>query len=502
MTARYAMGSVALTIVAGWGIWALRGAAPEAQPAPAAAPAGNTLGYAGAGSCSARACHGGTDPTVEQKTSVAQQNEYTTSVAYDKHTQAYQALLSKRARKMAENLAVTNPGGKAIDAHKDERCLACHTTPQFAFENTPAAAVALRGDGVSCEACHGPAKKDPAPWLVEHTSPRKWREKNLSAEDKKRFHFTALGDLRVQAETCAGCHVGAPADTNKQLPARDVNHDLMAAGHPRLNFELTVFRANLPPHWNVSLKQKPSAAVYEAKSWAVGQVASARVSLELLQSRAMQANEARKAGGTPTLRWPEFAEYRCFACHADLNPNWRNREQATGRPGALPYDPWYRTLLPAVPGTTSLSKGYNDLSAEMARPDPDPETVHGKAGDLIKQHNDWLDKAGQHSYDPAAMLKALLAEVKTPPKTWEHATQATVAIAALKYDEMLKALKDPAMKPADVKALEAVVKDLAFPATSESPAGVHGPLAIPKSKFVEDFTTLLKQLGERGASAP
>jgi hypothetical protein len=32
-------------------------------------------------------------------------------------------------------------------------------------------------------------------------------------------------------------------------PWRDVNHDLIAAGHPRLSFELSAFMATMPPHW-------------------------------------------------------------------------------------------------------------------------------------------------------------------------------------------------------------------------------------------------------------
>ena len=58
----------------------------------------------------------------------------------------------------------------------------------------------------------------------------------------------------------------------------------MAAGHPRLNFELSSFRANMPPHWNVKLKDKKhDPGAHEAQVWAIGRVASAKTSLELLR---------------------------------------------------------------------------------------------------------------------------------------------------------------------------------------------------------------------------
>src|SRR5262249_49209288 len=98
----------------------------------------------------------------------------------------------------------------------------------------PPGAVALRGEGVGGEACHGPAS-GPHPWLAVHTAPDKWRKKYAKTPNDpewKKYGFTDLADLRVQAETCAGCHVGAPPDEKRGIPARDVNHDLMAAGHP------------------------------------------------------------------------------------------------------------------------------------------------------------------------------------------------------------------------------------------------------------------------------
>src|SRR2546430_1674984 len=84
-------------------------------------------------------------------------------------------------------------------------------------------AEALRADGVGCEACHGAARGE-RPWLAIHTAPDQWRkkyEKNPHDPVWKEYSFTDLSDLRVQARTCAGCHVGAPEDAKAGVPGRD-----------------------------------------------------------------------------------------------------------------------------------------------------------------------------------------------------------------------------------------------------------------------------------------
>ena len=60
-----------------------------------------------------------------------------------------------------------------------------------------------------------------------------------------------------------------------------MNHDLLATGHPRLNFELTTYFANLPRHWDDKADQQRQPN-REAVMWEVGQMVSARTSLALL----------------------------------------------------------------------------------------------------------------------------------------------------------------------------------------------------------------------------
>ena len=518
MKARCAMGVAA--VLAGWGLlWIGGRAAPVRQPSAGvdSRPTPASLGFAGAGSCSGQGCHGRTDPVDDEK-ALSRRNEYTFCLTYDKHTRAYQVLTEKRAKIMAANLAATNPGGKPIEPHLDQRCLACHTTPEAAVPANPSTQlITFRAEGVSCEACHGPSKKEPKSWFAAHTASDTWRK--LDSKQKAEYGFTALGDLKLQAETCAGCHVGAPADSKRGIPARDANHDIMAAGHPRLTFELTTFRANMPPHWNVALKEKGTKdhplkpGVYEAQSWAVGQVASAKAALDLLMHRTKQATlDEQKANGT--VRWPEFAEYRCFACHADLHPEWRDRKAPPGRiAGALPYDPWYNTVLPglfkAVPGPQSdeISKLYGKLAGDMARPETDRATIDDDAQAILKALNGWLaeytqklhDPAQMKRYDPAQMLKAVI-EGAGKPDTWEQAEQLTLAVAALKHAQIadyLKQLKkDPKAKPPDeLLTLQQLAQALAFRDKDESPRGFSDPFSArsPVRKQLQVLLDALRQ---------
>ncbi len=495
--------------------WSLRG-----TQAPRARAAGDdttprALGFAGNSSCSARNCHGRSEP-VQDKDAVSLRNESTTCVVYDKHTQAYEVLLGPRARRIAENLAPTNAGGQKIEAHRDTRCLACHTTPQAAPQPDPSKDVGaelleFRSGGVSCEACHGPANRErdaggqkTEPWFALHTR-TDWAKK--STGEKGKYGMVNLADLPLQARVCAGCHVGAPPDEKNGIPARDLHHDLMGAGHPRLTFELSAYRINMPPHWNVDLKQKEGGpGPSEARVWAVGRAVAANVSAELLRYRAGLVKDGKSA------RWPEFAEYRCFACHASLNPDWRERRpHRPGAPvGALPYDPWYGALLPelaqAVGGAQpeEVRKAYDRIADEMSRPWPDPSVVADDAGSLVKLLGPWVSHLDGAKYDPRAIARALVGARKEPPRTWEEATQLALAVAALKHDAVAKFQKqrdaDPAARPPeDLAALGAFFRALSFPPgatrqdTFESPRGVDGPVgSIPGVK--DSFQELLKAL--------
>jgi hypothetical protein len=125
-------------------------------------------------------------------------------------------------------------------------------------------------------------------------------------------------DLVSRAEKCATCHVGSKE--------RSVDHEMIAAGHPDLVFELDAFSAVMPPHWK--LPADPYAGV---KAWSVGQAVQLQQTLQRLQARAESA------------AWPEYSEMECFSCHHSLvrpENSWRQKAGYGDRqPGAPPLNP-------------------------------------------------------------------------------------------------------------------------------------------------------------------
>jgi hypothetical protein len=440
--------------------------------AAGSSPSAASLGLAGTASCSGRSCHGSLEPVPDK---LIRQDEYTFWLSHDKHARAYQVLLEARARRMAENLAPLNESGRVIPAHEDRRCLACHTVPQAAQKGPDSEIVQeTRRLGVGCEACHGLANRETGkgPWLKAHYSAA-W--KKLSPEQKAEYGMVNLADPLALAKTCAGCHVGA-AD-------RDLNHDLMAAGHPRLTFEASVFRANLPPHWNEAAKRKDRGEGYETRLWAVGKAATTRASLELLKHRATKAKE----GAAP---WPEFAEYGCFACHADLqHPSWR-RDHPSGRaPGSLPYNRWNSVFVSVLESNDKgqVAEALSKVASAMEQPNLDPEKIRELAGEGVARLDELLLSAPR---GPLALVRvrelatrlAALAD-KAEAWSWDEMEQAALAAGACQADL--------AAASREKQRLRVLYQKLAWPTGYESPHGYR-----PDPALLKDLRDLLHDLGQ------
>jgi len=101
----------------------------------------------GVATCASSLCHGSIETWKDAN---VLQNEYVTWVRTDKHARAYAVLLNNTSKEIAKKLGLKQP------AHQSAVCLDCHA-------HNPAPA--QRGekfdisDGVSCEACHGPAER-------------------------------------------------------------------------------------------------------------------------------------------------------------------------------------------------------------------------------------------------------------------------------------------------------------------------------------------------------
>jgi hypothetical protein len=388
------------------------GRADTAVPKAAGDAAAAALPITGTASCSGRGCHGSLEPAADRKPDdPVQLNEYTRWLIHDKHAGAHALLFNDRSRRIAKLLGIAN-------AHEEPRCLACHSNPFAAGpvaqaelkRTTPTALTDLvrqeRASGVGCESCHGPAQK----WLAPHTE-ASW--KGYTAEKKRgEYGMVPVNDLVALAETCAGCHVGAPPGAAGV--ARDVNHDLIAAGHPRLNFEFATYLANLPPHWNTQVRKRDADG--EARAWAVGQAASACAALELLAHRADGAQ--RPAGDALRAPWPEFSESDCFACHHNLPAPWRWSKEHYGerKPGTIPWGSWYFALAPRLAGSdkdAKLSDALVDLRKLMAKPLPPAKKVAEQARAAAEQMKAVRQRLAKDKDFDRAQLRRLLSGLAT-----------------------------------------------------------------------------------------
>ncbi|HKW36124.1 MAG TPA: multiheme c-type cytochrome [Candidatus Acidoferrum sp.] len=345
------------------------------------------------------------------------QNEYSTWILQDKHSRAYQALTGDVGERMARILKL---GAKAEETPK---CLACHalyTPPEQrgrAFEIS---------EGVSCENCHGPASA----WLGPHTT-RSWQHEKSVA-----LGMYDTRNVIHRTEKCLECHLGAK---NKF-----VDHEMIAAGHPDLYFELDSFSAVMPRHWKVPRESEPGKPVEDAawvgvREWAAGQAVQLRAAMERLTWRAKSERFDKKDV------WPEYSELSCFACHHPLGPAKDSWRQEHGYVGRRPGDPaWnasryvvFRLLAKQIDSANSqeLDRQLALVSDEMSKLNPDRNAVATAASAAAPLTQRIAERLATMQYDQAIvhrMLQRIPDDAENIALTDERAAeQATMAMDSL-----------------------------------------------------------------------
>ena len=460
-----------LAIVTGLG--AILGvlASPGGASPKAADPSTAESRRIGMNSCGGRGCHGAVGAVKPTEGDVyIKDGASTTWLYFDPHAKAYDVLLDDRSVEIAKHL-------KIPQAHKSDLCLSCHSTTSPPEGISPA--IDQERNGIDCEACHGGAEK----WLDAHLDPA-WRAK--PAAIKARDGLNDLSTPAARAATCVECHVG------HRSRGMDMNHDLIAAGHPRLNFEFASYQAAYPKHWKEQHEkarakgEAPAGPVdFEAKSWAVGQVLTVQAMLELLAARAGVSEDARlKQGPAPEAVWPEFSESECFACHHDLsNPSpFQNPGHIKGKAGRLPWQTWPLAMLPDLAkdrdgiNLDAPDSPLARLRVEMNRTLPDAKTVADLSGKSVLQLNDLLKSLEAKPIDVASLMKELASRPPVTGEGWDRRAQQYLALSAL-----IRAAGDldVPVGPEVEAAIRARLKGLQFPSKYDSPHGV-APSAAPK----------------------
>jgi len=361
----------------------------------------------GAGSCAGTACHNGSDAaTIKGR-------EYSLCVN-DKHDRAFAVLLDERSKKIEQRYHGL-PDWRTAQPERDLLCLKCHVHPEIA--RRPMLEIdGLRQfrfeDGVSCEACHGPAER----WLDLHHRPA-WLA--LSSREKQtHFGMTDTRGLHSRIRGCVACHVGAPG--------MEVDHDLIAAGHPRLAFEFAGSQALMTKHWDDAADRDPARGgrpSFETEAWANGQLLALKASLELLQHRLLN-----KPG-------PEFAEFDCYACHHDLrNPGSKQDREFSGRTaGKLTWNRWpiaqVENAFKVRTGRVDprIVEGLQTIGREMTTLAPNKTAVRQAIAVVIAG----LEDALRQPASPVLVRDTMKAIASAKPQTWDDAAQAFNGLVAL-----------------------------------------------------------------------
>jgi hypothetical protein len=324
-------------------------------------PQDSVESHMGVATCAASQCHGS---AVPRDGSAVLQNEYVTWTQDDPHSGAFDTLSTDKSKAIANRLGLKSATTAKV-------CLDCHA------DNVPLARRGERfqlSDGVGCEACHGGAEN----WLATH-----YNTPAVAHADNLQAGMYSTGDSSSRAALCLSCHLGTDS--------KFATHRIMAAGHPRLTFELDTFTelwrtAGRQPHYVVDgdyAARKTGSSHIE--TWATGLLADGRRRLELIQ------NDSFAGTGL----FPELGLYDCHACHRSMKSvQWRelSRHANTG------------------PGTPFISDGTFVMALALT------QTILPAAVDEISASLAQLHKASSESIDEihiaASRLDAVLATVQ------------------------------------------------------------------------------------------
>jgi hypothetical protein len=313
-------------------IWAGFGQAyaePWSGPKTPVSDANDHLGVA---SCGSSTCHS----RQEASGVIVQQNEV--SMWQDKssvsgaHYRAYQTLRTQRSKDIARILKIGQPW-------QAKECLSCHGD---------AVRVSARGqrfhagDGVGCESCHGGAQN----WLNSHFA------EGADHRDNLQKGLVALENPKRRAQVCLSCHLGST------VSGQFVTHRIMAAGHPRISFELDLFTALQSHHDEDADYSKRKGRASGGEVWAMGQAQSLQTSLHLFMDERVNRDG-----------WfPEPVFFDCMSCHRPIydDPDWRsqwreNPARAIG-PGQVRFNDSALIMLEAAAPVLAP-----DLAADLER---------------------------------------------------------------------------------------------------------------------------------------
>lgn len=383
------------------------GAAPSVAPVVAATSGQGNI-HLGVASCAGTTCHG----RMEADGRIVRQDELMRwqepSTAGGAHSRAFAVLSNVRSHEIARNLGIANASASAM-------CLGCHADP------APAAKRGARfqlSDGVGCESCHGGASG----WISSHYAVGATHAGNVERG------MNALENPRARASVCLDCHFGSSKG------GQFVTHRLMAAGHPRISFELDLFSTLQQHHDEDADYVRRKGRVDNVRMWAVGQTIALQRSLSLYTDHELGNDGV----------FPEFYFFDCHSCHRpiyDSDKAVRTFVDNPARPipgGMPPYNDENMIMLSAaakVVAPTLASRFDADSRAFHAALAKDRATAVGAASTLRQTAAALTDAFSSAAFGrdkSFAIIDALAGNAISPRFTdYEGSVQAVMAVDTL-----------------------------------------------------------------------
>jgi len=370
--------------------------------------------FEGVASCAGSTCHG----RAEGNGAVVRQDEIATwqepSSPSGAHSRAYAVLGGRRGQQIAASLGLGN-------AQAAPACLGCHST--YAPTGQRGAKFTAT-DGVGCESCHGASgsRVGGGGWLAEHYALPATHTSNIAAG------LTALDNAKTRANVCLDCHYGS------SKPGQFVTHAMMAAGHPRISFELDLFSALQQHHQIDGDYTARKTAPNSVRFWAVGQAEAVRRATTLFAQPKFAFEGA----------FPQFTFYDCHSCHRTIADGPQRKltfESNPARPipfGNPPFNDENIIMLSAVAGALvpgeagAFQSASRDFHKAMGQGPGEAraaaQTLSSRAGAL----SDALSGRAYANADAFKVIGIIAGEATTPRFTdYAGSVQAVMAVDTL-----------------------------------------------------------------------
>jgi len=365
--------------------------------------------------CMTTACHGSNVPDAK-KWQRAGKIWFDT----DPHARAYTSLLTEASAKIVSRLAneELNPKSQSYRDVLNAKCISCHSNERVSESQ--------RVLGIDCQVCHGSADA----WGSEHYS-SEWKSLGNSRFDNtQRINVESIVG---RAEVCASCHVGEINRSSGLSIGRDreVDHRLMAAGHPPMYFDFESYLRQYPVHWDSQNEPVGLGATTGMERWRIGKLTTAITKLKLLSARADRSTSK----SVKETDWPELTEYNCTSCHHTLEqPSWH---QAGSSNTLASWDDWCASQLDCAVRDRSIEELKSQLSrlkksVEQVSPEPIQVSM------IATSFRGWLEMELEHVSSPSEnSVEAMLLKLKSRMArvdrlyNWESATQWYVATRVL-----------------------------------------------------------------------